>query len=119
MAKKLGGRALAEANPELNLSLEICHSSDDKPRQAFPRQCIQINDPIWRAGHPDLTEEELDAYFAMVDAYEKRIAAGEIVNWETYETDNYGYPTYEIQNYGFNATIDFIKRSKAHIDQFR
>ncbi len=110
---------LEETNPRLNLSLEICQSTDDNPRQLNPRQCIQINDPIWRAGHPDLTPEELSAYFAMIDDYEKRIALGEIENWETYESKNYGYPTYAMQNYGFEKAIDFIKRAKAHIDQFR
>ncbi|GAJ96032.1 sugar phosphate isomerase/epimerase [Agrobacterium rhizogenes] len=107
---------LAEANPALNLSLEVAQSVDDKPRKANPRQCIEIDDPIWRAGHPDLSLGELGAYMAMVDTYEKRVASGEVPNWEAYESSQYGYPTYESQSYGFNETIGFIKRSASHIE---
>ncbi|MGO7902866.1 sugar phosphate isomerase/epimerase, partial [Rhizobium ruizarguesonis] len=65
---------LADAHPTLNLSLEVAQSVADKPRKANPRQFIEIDDPIWRSGHPDLTADELAAYMAMVDAYEKRVA---------------------------------------------
>ncbi|MGE0284215.1 MAG: sugar phosphate isomerase/epimerase family protein [Rhizobiaceae bacterium] len=108
---------LAATNSELNLSLEIAQSVEDNRRQPNPRQCIQLDDPIWRAGHPDLTAEELDAYLAMVDAYEQRVASGEIPNWEDYESSQYGYPTYERQSYGFKEAIAFIKRSARHIEQ--
>lgn len=108
---------LAEANPALNLSLEIAQSTQDNRRQANPRQCIQIDDPIWRAGHPDLTADELDAYLGMVDAYEKRVTSGEIPNWEGYENSKYGYPTYEHQSYGFTEAVAFIKESARHIEK--
>ncbi|KXG87239.1 sugar phosphate isomerase/epimerase family protein [Agrobacterium bohemicum] len=108
---------LAKANPDLNLSLEVAASVEDKPRKANPRQCIEINDPIWRAGHPDLTLEELEAYLGLVDGFEKRVAAGEIPNWETYEASQYGYPTYEHQSYGFNEAVTFIKDSARHIEE--
>jgi sugar phosphate isomerase/epimerase len=108
---------LAKANPKLNLSLEINQSTDDNRRQANPRQCIQLDDPIWRAGHPDLTAEELDAYIDMVNAYEKRVTSGEILNWEEYETSNYGYPTYEHQSYGFSEAIAYIRDSARHIEK--
>ncbi len=88
----------------------------DKPRKANPRQCIQIDDPIWRAGHRDLTTEELDAYMALVDVYEQRVASGEVPNWEAYEASQYGYPSYEHQSYGFNEAIAFIKQSAGHIE---
>jgi sugar phosphate isomerase/epimerase len=107
---------LAETNPTLNLSLEVAASVADKPRKANPRQCIQIDDPIWRAGHPDLTAEELDAYMALVNAYEQRVASGEVPNWEAYESSQYGYPSYEHQSYGFNEAIAFIKQSARHIE---
>src|SRR5262249_43908590 len=105
---------LADANSDLNLSLEIAQSVEDNRRRANPRQCIQLDDPIWRAGHPDLTTEELDAYLAMVDAYEKRVASGETQNWEDYECSHYGHPTYEHQSYGFKEAIAFIKDSVRH-----
>ncbi|MDO9415501.1 sugar phosphate isomerase/epimerase family protein [Pararhizobium sp.] len=107
---------LAEANPSLNLSLEVAASVEDRRRKANPRQCIEIDDPIWRAGHPDLTSEELEAYMAMIDAYETRVASGEIPGWETYERTQYGYPTYEHQSYGFDEAIGFIKASARHIE---
>lgn len=107
---------LAEANPSLNLSLEINQSTEDNRRKANPRQCIQLDDPVWRAGHPDLTVEELDAYAAMVNAYEERVSSGEIPNWEDYETRNYGYPTYEHQSYGFKEAIAYIRQSARHIE---
>lgn len=106
---------LAEANPDLNLSLEMAASCEDKPRTANPRQCIEIDDPAWRAAHPDLTPEEYDAYMAMVDVYEGRIALGEIVDWAAYETQNYGYPSYEAQSYRYAEARAYIRRSADHI----
>lgn len=108
---------LAEANPDLNLSLEVAQSVEDKPRKANPRQCIELYDPIWRAGHPDLTAEEQDAFLSMVDAYEKRVTSGAVPDWEVYEASQYGYPTYEHQSYGFNEAIVFIKSSARHIEK--
>ncbi|MGO6676530.1 sugar phosphate isomerase/epimerase family protein [Rhizobium leguminosarum] len=107
---------LADANPTLNLSLEVAQSVADKPRKANPRQCIEIDDPIWRAGHPDLTAGELAAYMAMVDAYEKRVASGAVLDWEAYESSCYGYPTYEVQSYGFDEAIAFIRQSARHVE---
>ncbi|TAX59258.1 sugar phosphate isomerase/epimerase [Rhizobium leguminosarum] len=107
---------LADANPTLNLSLEVAQSVADKPRKANPRQCIEIDEPIWRAGHPDLTADELAAYMAMVDAYEKRVASGAVLDWEAYESSRYGYPTYEVQSYGFDEAIAFIKQSARHVE---
>lgn len=108
---------LAGVNPDLTLSLEIAQSTADNPRRPNPRQCIQIDDPLWRAGHPDLTSEELEAYLAMVDAVERRIAAGEVESWEAYETSRYGYPTYERQSYGFDEAVAFIDASARHIEE--
>lgn len=106
---------LAKANPDLNLSLEVAASVKDKPRRQNPRQCIEINNPIWRAGHPDLNTEELEAYLALVSAFDKRVADGEIPDWEAYEAAQYGYPTYQHQSYGYNEAVTFIKDSTRHI----
>lgn len=108
---------LADANPGLNLSLEVAQSTDDKRREANPRQCIQIDDPVWRAGHPDLDATELEVYFAMVDSYEARIASGEVCDWEEYERTQYGYPSYLQQSFGYAAAVSFIQDSAAHITQ--
>ncbi|SES41476.1 sugar phosphate isomerase/epimerase family protein [Rhizobium sp. NFR03] len=106
---------LGKANPTLNLSLEVAQSVEDKPRRANPRQCIEIDDPTWRAGHPDLTENELTAYMAMVVSYEARVKSGGVPDWEDYEASQYGYPTYKNQSYGFDAAIGFIQQSADHI----
>ncbi len=106
---------LARANPGLTLSLEITQSAADRPRRANPRQCIEIEDPVWRAAHPDLSREEHEAYLALIDAYEARIRSGEVADWETYEATNYGYPTYQQQNYRLAETLAFIDRSARHI----
>lgn len=106
---------LARAAPGLNLSLEIAASCEDKPRTRTPRQCIQICDPVWRAAHPDLTAEELEAYMAMIDGYEGRVASGEVEDWASFERRNYGYPGYEHQSYGYEAAIAFIGKSARHI----
>ncbi|UDF32661.1 UNVERIFIED_ORG: sugar phosphate isomerase/epimerase (plasmid) [Roseateles sp. XES5] len=107
---------LAQANPDLNLSLEVAQSTADNRRRPNPRQCIEIDDPVWRAAHPDLTAEELDAYLAMVDAFGKRVTAGEIPDWEAYEASQYGYPTYEQQSYGYAEAVVFIKNSARYIE---
>lgn len=106
---------LRDQSPARTLSLEICQSTDDRPRAAHPRQCIQIDDPLWRAGHPDLTLEEQDAYLDLIDQFERRIDTGEIESWESFEARNYGYPTYNMQNYGYSEAIEFIQRSCLHI----
>lgn len=108
---------VAGANPAVNLSLEIAQSTADKRRQAWPRQCIEIDDPAWRAGHPDLTAEELEAYMAMVDAFEARVAAGEVESWESYEASRYGWPSYETQAYGFDGAVAFIRASVRHVEE--
>lgn len=108
---------LARANPALNLSLEIAASCVEKPRIPAPRQCIQIDDPVWRAAHPDLTPEEYEAYMAMVDRYEARIASGEIEAWAAYESRNYGYPSYQQQSYGFEEAVAYISKSVGHIER--
>ena len=101
--------------PDLTLTLEICQSTEDKRRAANPRQCIQIDDPAWRAGHPDLTAEEREAYLALVDGFGKRVQSGEVESWEGFETRNFGYPGYEVQAYGFAEALAFIKTSARHI----
>jgi sugar phosphate isomerase/epimerase len=106
---------LRDQSPARTLSLEICQSTEDKPRAAHPRQCIQIDDPLWRAGHPDLTNEEREAYLDLIDQFEGRINAGEIETWESFEARNYGYPTYKIQDYGYSEALEFIQRSCRHL----
>ena len=104
---------IAAANPAITLNLENATSTDDRPRTALqPRQCIEYHDPVWLAGHPDLTVEELAALEALIHAFEGRVRAGEIPDWETYEKKSYGYPSYEQQTFG-NANAEICLRDGA------
>ena len=62
---------------------------------------------------PDIAATRL----GLVDAFEKRVATGEIPDWETYEASQYGYPTYQHQSYRFNEAVTFIKDSARHIEE--
>lgn len=106
---------LAAANPAMNLTIESAASTADKPRARVPRQRIELDDPIWLAAHPDLTTEERTAYQALVGDYEKRIQAGAVADWETYERENYGWPTYEKQSFGYAEALVFIQTCVDHL----
>ena len=97
---------LARANPNLNLSIENNESYTDRPRP-LDRKRIDIFDPEWLKGHPDLAVEEFAAYVQMVQAYGQRIASGEV-------------PTLEAYNkvpYGFDEAHDYISVSAAYLRQ--
>ena len=97
---------LAKANPALHLSIENAESTADRPRSnSHPRTYIEIYEPAWLAGHPDLTVIELAAYVEAVHAYERRVCAGEVADWETYESRPFGYA----------EAIDYIKKSADHL----
>jgi sugar phosphate isomerase/epimerase len=98
---------LAEANPDLNLSIENYESFTDRPRTP-PRMIIEIADPAWLAGHPDLGVEEYAAYVEMVQAYGRRIAAGEV-------PDRNSYARWAQANYHYDETVKYIQDSAAHI----
>ncbi|MGW4824008.1 sugar phosphate isomerase/epimerase family protein [Streptomyces sp. NPDC004227] len=95
---------IAEANPSMNLTIENAESADDFPRRPGPA-LIEVYDPEFLAGHPDLSVEELAAYLGMVRAYEQRIAKGEVLGLEAYADKPFGY----------HETVAFIKDSAAHL----
>jgi sugar phosphate isomerase/epimerase len=94
---------LAAANPKLNLSIENDQSRDDGPRVRRPT--IEIDNPDFLAGHPDLTDEELMAYIDLVKAYDRRIAVGEAPSPSAYAAQPYGYA----------ETVAAIQQSAAHL----
>jgi len=98
---------LAEANPALNLSIENYESFADRPRNP-PRMIIEIADPLWLEGHPDLSAEELAAYMQMVDDYAGRIESGEIMDYQ-------GFASWAVDNYHYAETVKYIKDSAAHV----
>lgn len=95
---------LAKANPDLNISIENNESYTDRPRP-IDRKRIDIFDPAWRAGHPDLGVDEFADYIELVQNYARRIADGEVPHLKTYS----GIP------YGFDEAVDYILVSAAHI----
>lgn len=103
------------ANPQINLTLEISQSCADKPKAKAPRQCIQIDDPLWIAGHPDMDAAERAAYLALMDAVDARLAAGTLEPWDAYERRVYDYPDYRTPSFGFEAAKAYIDTSAQHI----
>lgn len=95
---------LAAANPDLNLSIENNESYTDRPRP-IDRKRIDIFDPVWRAGHPDLDVDEFAAYVELAQTYARRIAAGEVPDLATYSRIPFG----------FDEAVDYILVSAAHI----
>jgi sugar phosphate isomerase/epimerase len=95
---------LAEANPNLNLSIENDDSHVDRPRPIVRRR-IDIFDPLWLDGHPDLSVHEYGAYMLLVQEYGRKIATGEIPDWQTYADQPYGYA----------ETAAYVRESARHI----
>lgn len=98
---------LAAANPDLNLSVENYESFSDRPRVP-PKMIIEIADPDWLAGHPDLGVVEYAAYMEMVAAFGRRIAAGEV-------PDRNSFAAWAQENYHYDETVKYIKDSAAHV----
>jgi sugar phosphate isomerase/epimerase len=94
---------LAAHNPELNLSLECA-----APREAdfVPRHTLlEVFDRYWLANHPDLTVEEYAAYLELVQSYSRRIASGEVPDWDAYVEAPFGY----------DEAVATIRKSAAHL----
>lgn len=98
---------LAAAKPDLNLSIENYESFTDRPRNP-PRMIIEIADPAWLAGHPDLSVEEYAAYIRMVRDYAERIASGVV-------PDRKAYIAWAVENYHYDETVSYITKSAAHV----
>jgi sugar phosphate isomerase/epimerase len=81
---------LNQANPNLNLSLEIRQIPATAGRRPLTRSLVSIHDPAWMEGHPDLTTEEFLAYMGLVQQLEARIESGAIPDHASYETQSFG-----------------------------
>ena len=95
---------LAAANPGLNLSIEPPQPKEDATRPASVI-FIEVFDPQFLAGHPDLTVEEYAAFMQLVHAYGERLAAGEFPDRLTYLQ----------KPYDFSAAVALIKKGAAHL----
>ncbi|SMG58080.1 Sugar phosphate isomerase/epimerase [Paraburkholderia susongensis] len=81
---------LTAHNPDLNLSIENDMSHDDRPRTPVKMR-IDIHDSEWSAAHPDLSPEEFDAFLALVKEGDRRVATGEVPDFETFAERRPGY----------------------------
>lgn len=97
---------LYKANPDLHLSLEIDQSRDEMPAPKNP-SIMEVSDPSWLAGHPDLSREELDAYVDLVRAYQKRIDSGELPDLASYAARTYRH----------DEAMAYLTESADHIRQ--
>ncbi|MDP5227631.1 MULTISPECIES: sugar phosphate isomerase/epimerase [Arthrobacter] len=86
---------LAEHNPDLNLSLEVAFVRAEGV--TFPdlasqdvRSRLELNDPVWRAGHPDLSDEELAEFVRLGNAFSDRVDAGEVPGFDEFDRRVWG-----------------------------
>lgn len=95
---------LADANPALNLTIENPQAKEDQLRPASVI-FIEVFEPAFLAGHPDLTVEEYAAFMQLVYDYGGRLESGEIPD----------RLTYAMRPYDFDAAIALIKKGAAHL----
>ncbi|SOD72596.1 sugar phosphate isomerase/epimerase [Jatrophihabitans sp. GAS493] len=95
---------LADVNPTLNLTIENPQAREDALRPASVI-FIELFDPEFLAGHPDLTVGEYAAFIQLAHDYAERLAAGEIPDRLTYGA----------RPYDFEAAIALIKKGAAHL----
>ncbi len=81
---------LATHNPDLNLSIENVEPDTGPPKKPR-RSLIALRDPVFIAGHPDLSVGEFAAYVDMVHQYRRRQEGEGIPNWDTYSAAPFGY----------------------------
>jgi len=81
---------LAAANPDLNLTIENPQAQEDASRP-MSRIFIELFDPEFLAGHPDLTVEEYAEFIEMAHDYQTRLASGEIESRESYLAKPYDF----------------------------
>ncbi|WP_427008609.1 sugar phosphate isomerase/epimerase family protein [Pseudarthrobacter sp. H2] len=86
---------LAEHNPDLNLSLEVAFvraAGVSFPELASQdvRSRVELTNPVWRAGHPDLSGEELAEYIRLGNAFSDRVDAGEVPGFDEFDQRVWG-----------------------------
>lgn len=95
---------LNKYRPDLNLTIEC-----DPPRLGLVKgepHFLEIYNPEWIAGHPDLSREEFAAYFELVRDYTERIRKGMVKPWQQHNSENFEYP----------EAIKCIESSRQHIE---
>jgi len=85
-----------DGQPERDLMLSV----EGVVEETRGEMHLQIHDPRWQAGHPDLTVPETLEVIRLTTDYEARAAAGEAPDWAALHTD-----------VGEAESLDFILRS--------
>ena len=65
---------------------------------------LQVHDPAWQAGHPDLTVAEAFEVVRLTTTYAERVARGDAAGWEELHSP-----------VGEHESLDFIDRSARHL----
>jgi sugar phosphate isomerase/epimerase len=97
---------IAEANPTINLTIENAQSHADKAPSPTSR-VIEVFDPEFLDGHPDLTLQEYAAFLELVNGYEERVARGDVPD----------FASWAAQPYGYEETVRFIQTGAHHVRQ--
>jgi hypothetical protein len=95
---------VAKANPAVNLTIENDESREGSDAGAS-NILIELSEPEFLRGHPDLTTQELAEYFDLVRSYEERGRSGQ-------EPDLAGYGT---RPYGYREAVAYNKDSADHL----
>jgi len=95
---------LAAANPRLNLTIENAEPHAERTI-GRTQTIVEVFDPRFLEGHPDLSVEELAAYLALVRDYEQGFGARGILDWAAYEARTFGY----------DESVAEIQRSASHL----
>ena len=77
---------LVSANPNLNLTIENAQPDEERSVPGLIMS-MQVFDPDWLAGHPDLTTEEFAAYMRLVRDQGLRVERGQVVGRASYSAD--------------------------------
>ncbi|KHL94504.1 sugar phosphate isomerase [Paenibacillus sp. IHB B 3415] len=74
-------------NPDVTLSFEAQVSRNGRiPGEPM---LIEIYDPEWIQGHPDLTREDYAAYYELARNYTEGIRSGEFKSWQTLNAERF------------------------------
>ncbi|WP_137921725.1 sugar phosphate isomerase/epimerase family protein [Hydrogenophaga sp. 2FB] len=95
---------VAAVKPDLNLSIENDQSFEDRPREPVHMR-IDVHDPDWRAAHPDLSQEEFDAFMALAEEGSRRIDHAEVPSFDAWRARRPGYA----------GTVEDIQATAAHV----
>ncbi len=95
---------LNKYRPDLNLTIEC-----DPPRLGAVKgepHFLELYNPEWIVGHPDLSREEFASYFELARDYTERIRKGMVKPWQQHNADIFEYP----------EAIKCIESSRQHIE---